>query len=249
MSGPLFSTLPPELICQVFQYADDFSIVAALAQTARIFYYTWRENPASICRAVAPRVILNIADAERLLDMQEEAEPASQSQDRCEKKSITRAKRLLFNTRCASATSNNWVDFCQIQNFPYREDNPHMRPSELARFEHAFYCVWAIGVMGKAPHLQNKASAFLDACSHRELFRLDEMAEWTYNYNDNNFGPPGFDLEDEVWKVGRNLVSNRYRLYARRRPLRAAPDSHDAPCGFFAYFDHTQRYLDHIEDE
>lgn len=100
MSASLFSTLPPELICRVFESADDFSVVATLAQTARIFYH---KNPTSICQAVAPRIFSNLTDAERLLDMQEEAEVVSQSQDGREQKPIVRAKRLLFNARRASA--------------------------------------------------------------------------------------------------------------------------------------------------
>jgi hypothetical protein len=95
MSASIFSTLPSELICQIFESADDFSVVAALAQTASIFYHTWRENPTSIFQAVAPRIFSNLTDAERLLDMQEAAEAGSQSQDGREQ--ATNANR--FNNR------------------------------------------------------------------------------------------------------------------------------------------------------
>lgn len=252
MSASPFSTLPPEVICRVFESADDFSVVAALAQTARIFYHTWRENPTSICRAVAPRVISNLTDAERLLDMQEaaEAEAVSQSQDGREQKSIIRAKRLLFNARCASAAGDCWVNLLQIHETfdreEHRGEDPHMRPSELARFKHAFYCVWTIGVMGKAPHLQDQASAFLDECSPRELCRLEELAVWATSYNDNDFGSLGLDLEDEVWKAGCDLVSKRWMAYRDGKQI-AAPDY--TPLYFFAFFDHTQRFIDLIQDE
>lgn len=249
MSASLFSTLPPELICQVFESADNFSEVTALAQTARIFYYTWRENATSICKAVAPRVLWNLTTAERLLDMQEEAEAASQSQEGREEKSYIRAKRLLFNARCASAAGDNWVDLCQIHECSYREEDPYMRPSELARFEHAFYCVWTIGVMRRTPHLQDQALTFLDECSPQELCRLSELAEWAINYNHNDFGPPSFDLEDEVWKAGCDLVLERWYAYRRKGGPRAAPSAKDVPLGFFAFFDHTQRYLDLLRDE
>ncbi|KAF2177167.1 hypothetical protein K469DRAFT_733064 [Zopfia rhizophila CBS 207.26] len=247
MSASLFSTLPPELICRVFESADDFSVVAALAQTARIFHHTWRENPTSICRAVAPRVFSNLTDAERLLDMQEEAEAVSQSQDGREQKSNIRAKRLLFNARCASAAGDNWVNLCEIHEYFDRGEDPHMRPSELARFEHAFYCVWTIGVMGRTPHLQDQASAFLDECSPQELCRLAELGEWATNYNENDFGSSGLDLEDEVWKAGCDLVSKRWKAYLHGRHTIPAPDY--TPMNFYAFFDHTQRYLDLIQDE
>lgn len=73
-----FSTLPPELICRVFEFATDFTVIAALAQTVCPFYRIWRKFPTPICRAVAPRVLFSLADAERLLDMQEEAEAIDQ---------------------------------------------------------------------------------------------------------------------------------------------------------------------------
>ncbi|KAN0098326.1 hypothetical protein V8E51_013989 [Hyaloscypha variabilis] len=250
MSASLFSTLPPEIICRVFESADDFSVVAALAQTARIFYQTWRENPTSICRAVAPRVISNLNDAERLLDMQEAAGSVSQSQEGPEQNSIIRAKRLLFNARCASAAGACWVNLLQIHETfdrgEHRGEDPHMRPSELARFEHAFYCVWTIGVMGSAPHLQDQASAFLDECSPRELCRLEELAVWATSYNNNDFGSSGLDLEEEVWKAGCDLVSKRWMAYRDGKQI-AAPDY--TPLYFFAFFDHTQRFIDMIEDE
>ncbi|KAF2251490.1 hypothetical protein BU26DRAFT_603900 [Trematosphaeria pertusa] len=247
MSTSLFSALPPELICQVFESADDFSVVAALAQTARIFYHTWRENPTSICRAVAPRVFSNLTDAEQLLDMQEEAEAVSQSQGGREQKSIIRAKRLLSNARCVSAAGDNWASFCQIHESYERGEDPYMRPSEFARFEHAFYCVWTIGVMGSTPHLQGQASAFLDECSPRELCRLAELGDWAENFNGNDFGSSGLDFEDEVWKAGCDLVSKRWEAYMKQRRTISIPDF--TPINFFAFFDHTQRYIKHIPDE
>jgi hypothetical protein len=251
MSASFFSTLPPELICQVFKSTDDFSVVSALAQTARIFYYIWRENPISICRAIAPRVIANFADAERLVGMEEEAKAVRQSPGGGEQNSINRAKRLLINARCASAAISNWVDFCQIHEVDpyYRGENPHMRPSELARFEHAFYCVWNIGVMGGTPQLKEKASTFLDQCSPQELFSLYELSLWARSYNDNNFGSSGLNFKDEVWKTGCDIVSKRYDAYRIAKPLCAGPENDIVPCGFFAFFDHTQRYLDLMDEE
>ncbi|KAF2109731.1 hypothetical protein BDV96DRAFT_604605 [Lophiotrema nucula] len=246
MSASLFSILPPELICQVFEGADDFSVVAALAQTARIFYNTWQENATSICRAVAPRVISNLNDAERLLDAQEEAEPVSQSQGSREQKSYNRAKRLLCNARCTSAASNNWADLCHFHDCWARGDEQQVRPSELARFEHAFYCVWTIGIMGKTPHLQDQASAFLDDCSPQELFRLNELRDYARHFNDNEFGSSGLDFNDEVWMTGCNLVSKRWGAYQQGKGGMPAPDNTEVMLCFYAFFDHTQRYLDFI---
>ncbi len=250
--GPAsLSSLPAELLCRVFESADDFSVVAALGRTARIFYNTWRENPTSISEAVAPRVFSNLADAERLVDMQEEAgasrQPSQSRQDGCNDRAIFRAKRLLFNARCASAACDSWVVVCEIHEYPDRGEDPYMRPSERARFEHAFYCVWTVGVMARATHLQEQASTFLDRCSPRELYRLDEMSVWVRYYNENDFGSLGLDLHDETWKAGCDLVSKRWTAYQDSGNHRMTiPDF--TPLNFFAFFDNTQRYFRQILD-
>jgi hypothetical protein len=246
-SAPLFSTLPPELICQVFEFAADFSVVAALAQTARPFYHTWRKFPTSICRAVAPRALFSLADAELLLDVQEEAaEATDQPKDKLEPKSIVRAKRLLSNARCASAVTNDWIVLLEIEHYFGRENDP-IRPSEIVRFQHAFYCVWAIAVMETSPHLQHKASAYLDKCSPRELYRLDELATYAQYYNHNEFGSVGLDFLGELWKTGCSLVSRRWIKVHKERGCHMFPG--DSPMNFFAFLDETQRNLELIDDE
>jgi hypothetical protein len=122
-----------------------------------------------------------------------------------------------------------------------------MRPSEIARFQHAFYCVWLVGILGTAPPLQHRASAFLEKCSPRELCRLDEMATYAVYYNDNNFGSVGLDFQDDVWRTGCNLVSTRWVYVAQEgRHFRQV----DGPkLNFFAFFDETQKYLETIDDE
>jgi len=246
-STSLFSVLPPEIICRVFESADDFSVVASLAQTARVFYHSWRENMTYICKAVAPRTIWNLTDAERLLEILEESQAVSHSQESPEQVSINRVKRLLFITRCASAASDSWESLCKDHGYFDRGEDPHMTPSELARFEHAFYCVWTIGVLGTSPHLQDKRRAFLDDCSPRELCRLDELGTWATYFNENAFGSLGLVFQDEVWKAGCDLVSRRWVAYQDGGHAIAAPDY--TPLNFFAFFDNTQRYLDLIEDK
>ncbi len=252
MSASSFSILPPEVICQMFEFADDFSEVAALAQTARIFYYTWREHPTSICQAIAPRAISNLTDAERLLGIQQEAEAATQSQYSREQIPMIRAKRFLLNARCASAASVNWADLLLVHNTFFmgeeldRREDPYMTPSEIIRFKHAFYRVWTIGVMNRAPHLKDQALAFLNECGPKELCRLDEFVMWARSYNENNFGFSGLDLEYEIWRASFDLVSKRWSAYIDGKHI-SSPVY--APFHWFAFFDHTQSYIDMIEDE
>jgi hypothetical protein len=124
-----------------------------------------------------------------------------------------------------------------------------MRPSELVRFEHALYCVWSIGVMERAPHLRDQASAFLDECSPQELCGLDELGTWAQYYNDNDFGSSGLDFHDEVWKAGWNLVSKHWAECLNTMPYPGPRDNNHGPVGFFTFFDHTQPYVDMIGDE
>jgi hypothetical protein len=190
--------------------------------------------------------LFGLADAEQLLDMQEEAEAMGQSQDKLEQKSIMRAKRFLFNARCAFAVTKDWIELCEVEVSFDRKHDP-MRPSEIARFQHAFYCVWTVGVIGTAPHLQHKASAFFDECSPRELCRLAEMASYAMYYSHNDFESVGLDFKDEVWKMGCDLVSTRWVEVAQEgRYFRQV----DGPkLNFFVFFDETQKYLETIDDE
>lgn len=134
-------------MCQIFESTADFSVVAALAKSARIFYHIWRENATSICWAVGSRAFLTPTDAERLVDIQEAAEAGSQPQEDRGQKPILRAKRLLRNAHGASAVSYDWVELCGIHGWRDSiltwdgdtEQDWHMRPHEIARFEHAFY--------------------------------------------------------------------------------------------------------------
>ncbi|CAG8979192.1 hypothetical protein HYALB_00000328 [Hymenoscyphus albidus] len=199
MSSSMFSALPPEIICQIFEAADDFSVVAALAQTARVFYHTWRENPTSICQVVGPRIILDFAGAQKLLDVQEEADAVNQSEDSRENepKSITRAKRLIFHARCASAAYVTWAE----------SSEPCLKPEAAARFESWFYCVWTLGFMAKTPLLQGKASAVLDEYGQLEISQLEEFTSWAQWYHENEYGSLGLDFCDKVWTAGCELVS------------------------------------------
>lgn len=248
-----FSTLPPELICRVFESLDDFTTVSALARISRTFYSTWRSYPASITQAVAPHVFTtNLADALRLLDAQEEAAAESEAQTTSQlptdqkQPSITRAKRLLANARCAAAATEEWVLNSDFNAYFEREVRLH----EILRFERAFYRVWAVGVWGVSPGLQHKASDFLHTCSPRELRRLEELADYSYGYTRNEFGDVGLDFNDATWAVGRELVARRWReVRVDRWWGNMYVPTKDSFVGFYVFYDEMQKYLDRIPDE
>jgi hypothetical protein len=215
------SSLPPELICRIFQSADDFSVVVALAKTARNFYNIWRKHPTSICKAVAPRTISNFADAEWLVDLQEEAEALRQ--DGCDDRAILRAKRLLFNARCASAaceklsrlrSGKEWwnADISVLWRVVGR--SRVFTPSDLAGFKHVFYCVCAVGVMARAASPEEKSPAFLDRCGRLDLRNLVVFSSWLTHCYENDYGSSDLDFS-ETWKAGCKLINKRWR--ARRK--------------------------------
>ncbi|CAG8954103.1 hypothetical protein HYFRA_00009207 [Hymenoscyphus fraxineus] len=166
MSSSMFPALPPEMICQIFEAADDFSVVAALAQTAHV---------------------------------QQEADAANQSEDSHEKepKSITRAKRLIFHARCASATYITWAE----------GQESCLKPEAAVPFESWFYFVWTRGFMAKTPHGQGEASAGLDEYGQLEISQLKDFTSWAQWYHENEYESLGLDFCDEVWTAGCELVS------------------------------------------
>jgi hypothetical protein len=214
MVSASLSSLPPELLCLIFQSADNFSVVAALARTARIFNNTWRQNPTCIYKAVASRIVSNLADAERLVAVQEEAEASRQ--DGCDDRAILRAKRLLFNARCASTAYDKWERSTKTSNGWNTKTDWFIKPSERARFEHAFYCVRTIGVMARTTHLHEQASAFLDRLSPIELCTFEQFSTWVKQeilstwVNGGYYGSFGLDFCDETWRAGCNQVFKRW---------------------------------------
>ncbi|KAL8767542.1 MAG: hypothetical protein Q9194_005948 [Teloschistes cf. exilis] len=158
-------TLPPELLCQIFESADDFSVVAALARTNRRLDAIWRSNTISICKAVIPRAISHLPDADRLAEAEDEATTGHllrQDDDDggSSHTALFRAKRLLGNARCVSAARDIWVNACRFHGFPDGKNNCHMRTSLGENFEHVYYVIWTLGLMVPvvmAPRLRDQA--------------------------------------------------------------------------------------------
>ncbi|KAF2667355.1 hypothetical protein BT63DRAFT_290565 [Microthyrium microscopicum] len=242
MSACSLPGLPTEIICKIFRSAPDFSVIAALAKTARVFYYIWRKHAGSIYKAVAPRAISNLAIAERLADEQGIVEAMEQPHGGSNK-SIVRIKRLLSNMRCASAASAEWVDFCAIHK--WREDQSPMTSSEMLRFQHAFYSVWAIGFIGHSSREdRDRALEYVDERSPREMFSLNEFSDWTF-FSKNEFEPVNLDFKDDNWHTGREVVSMGWSSYKARGfdfVLRPQPTPED----WVAFFDHTQAWVDEV---
>ncbi|EPE30322.1 hypothetical protein GLAREA_13045 [Glarea lozoyensis ATCC 20868] len=241
MIVPSFLTSPPEIICRVFECADDFDTVYALSRTAHVFNNIWHKHITTIFDAVTLHTFTNLAEAEQLATVQEEIESSKQFDKNQNNSKITRIKRLLFNARCALSACESWINVCKIEFYPRRGDEPHMRPSERQRFERTFYNVWRLSIMAHTPRLLPEASQYLKERNPRELYTLHEMSMWMTYYNENDSWK--LDFQDETWRAGCGLISE---IWQKTGLVSTYLDY--TPLTFYAFFDHTQWDLEKLAD-
>ena len=244
---PAITKLPAEILCQIFQSSADFSVVIALARTSRALYSIYLINAPSIFRAVAIRALPSLADAERLVDVQEEADTLSHP-DR-PPPLPSRQSRLFNNAHRTSAACKHWDEICQIHQFERaRGDDSALRASERARFKRSFYHLWTLCTLANEPALQPRAIDFLDARDPVELAGLDEIATWANGFNENDFGDSGLDFLDGTWNKGFQMVGNYCDRGGSKKSghRRIHVYGDEAPLGFWVFFDHTQHYLGQI---
>ena len=106
---PSLTKLPPQIILQIFEYAPDFSVVNALARTARALHSSYVAGSPAIFHAVASRIRLDLPFAEQLVDVQEAAHDAIPPLFGDQQNAPSRNRRLLSNARCAAAASTNFA--------------------------------------------------------------------------------------------------------------------------------------------
>ncbi|KAK4691702.1 hypothetical protein P7C71_g5356, partial [Lecanoromycetidae sp. Uapishka_2] len=247
---PSVINLPPEIVRQVFESAQDFSVVNALARTARPLNATYVAGSPAIFHAIASRIQPEFPFAKQLVDTQEAAY-ASLSLAEDQQNAPSRNERLLSNARCAAAASTNFATECKIHLFTDArgEENPAFRPSERARFKKSFYQLWTLCTLANTPSLLPSAQGFLDMRNPIELAGLDEMTTWAKGFTENKFGDSGLDLRDSTWNAGFDMVT-QYCNWGRKEKSghkRIPVYGDEAPMGFWVFFDHTQKYLQQIE--
>ena len=250
-SPPSLTNLPPEIILQIFESAPDFSVVNALARTARSLNSTYVAGSAAIFHAVASRIQPEFPSAEQLVDAQEAAYDTSQSLSEDQQPPPSRNERLLSNARCAAAASTNFAAECNIHLFTRArgEENPAFRPSERARFKKSFYQLWTLCTIANTPSLRPSAMEYLDMRNPIELAGLDEVTAWAKGYTGNRPGDSGLDVRSSTWQNGFDIVL-QYCNWERKEKSghkRIHVYSDEAPLGFWVFFDHTQKYLPQIE--
>ncbi|KAK5634963.1 hypothetical protein RRF57_010675 [Xylaria bambusicola] len=102
-SPPSLTSLPPEIIRQIFESAPDFSVVNALTRTVRHLYASYIAGYPAIFHAVAPRTQPEFPFAEQLLETQEAANdvPHSLSKDKDKRETTHLAMSAYFRTSAA----------------------------------------------------------------------------------------------------------------------------------------------------
>ena len=251
-SPPFLRKLPPEIILQIFEFAPDFSVVNALARTARALHSTYVAGSPAIFHAVASRIRPDLPFAEQLVDAQEVAYDASPPLSGDQQNAPSRNQRLLSNARCAAAASNTFAADCKIHLFTRSrgEENAAFRPSERARFRKSFYQLWTLCTFASTPSLRPSALGYLDMRKPIELAGLDEVATWARYYNGNKLGDLALDGKTSTWwDAGSDMVKD-YCDWDRKeksehRRLHGLND--EAPSGFWVFFDHAQKHLKQIE--
>ena len=201
-SLPSITNLPPEITRPIFESAPDFSVVDALARTARSLMSTYVAGLPAISHGVATRIQPEFIFAGRLVDAQEAVYNAPLFPSKNHQKAPSRNERLLSNARCAVAASNSFAAECKIHLFTTArgEENSAFRPSERARFKKSFYQLWTLCTFMSSPYLCRSALYYLNMRNPSELAGLDEMTTWVRGHSENNLGDSG--AEFQRWYVG-----------------------------------------------
>ena len=250
-SSPSLTNLPPEIIRQIFESAPDFSVVNALARTARALHSTYLAGSPAIFHAVASCIQPEFSFAEQLVDAQEACYQPSPSLSEDQQNAPSRNERLLSNAHYAAVASNNFAAESQIHLFTRTrgEENPSFRPSERARFRKSFYQLWTLCTLANDPSLRPSALGYLDMRNPIELAGLDEVATWATHFTESKLGDVGPDGRSSTWDAGLEMVK-QYCDWERKEKSghkRIPVYSDEAPMGFWVFFDHTQKYLQQIE--
>ncbi|KAI0151820.1 hypothetical protein GGR57DRAFT_503748 [Xylariaceae sp. FL1272] len=253
-ASPSLTSLPPEIVRQIFESAPDFTAVNALARTARILHANYVAGYPAIYHAVASCIQPEYPFAEQLLGFQEASAIASQSLFAAKNKAKndpSRDERFLSNACCAAAACADFASETQVHLFASvrGEGDPELRPSERARFKKSFYQLWTLCILANDSSLHPSAVEYLDTRNPIELAGLDEMTKWVIGYSkqkpkgswlDTNVGirDAGLDIVHQYCSWERKEKSGHKRIHVYKD---------EAPLGLWVFFDHTQKYLEQIE--
>ncbi|MCJ1390103.1 hypothetical protein MMC18_002961 [Xylographa bjoerkii] len=176
MSSISISDLAPELLCLLFLSCDSLCDVSHLASASKIFREIFKSNAHSIYYAVAPRHTRLFDEAQALLDAQD-LKAISQGEEVSSNANDAAALRLMrlgFNERSMLTFSSSFVTDCiQFASIARTRKPPLVTESEIARFQHAYYRLWAL-----MESLSTNICELVAGMTFRELICLDEVQTW-----------------------------------------------------------------------
>ncbi|KAL9007492.1 MAG: hypothetical protein Q9180_009639 [Flavoplaca navasiana] len=204
------ASLPPELLCRIFELLPDFSTLNALTLTSRLFRSIWLTHSHRIAPYITPRVISHLTEAEKLATAQENDEarvqhPSLSQQQQRHLRLISRLGRLLHNAHLASLVCDSFARACAAKHDPWcrftRLSPVDSRRPELRR---VFYRLWLLVLMSwpqRRNSLKNRAL--------HELDKLRDLMQFINRYrNDDDLEEPrtfrdvydaGLDFREDKW--------------------------------------------------
>ncbi|KAL9116763.1 MAG: hypothetical protein Q9187_006709 [Circinaria calcarea] len=223
MSGPSLANMPPEIILHIFKSADNFTTVNALLRTTPVFYGIWCQNATIIANMVLRRTIEYFEEAQKLIDVQDQAEGSPRSLPNLPQGSpqvaVESVKRFQSNT---SAVAKIFNIFDTSMN---EARGRHLRPTEETRFKQAYYCLWTSICASRIPDDAKLLSSIVHATEENIRFDASTIIYWLLDVADAAVAAQvGITTEGAE---GRELLLNAIRkMYAvSNKQFKLPPDA------------------------
>ena len=232
--------LPPELLCQIFEFSPNFSTITPLTLTSRLFHDIWLTHSQRIATAVTPRVISNLTAAEALAAIQEENVKASNLANREEPYgnfgfsgylTCTGGHQNEFSLAQAPSPHQKQEKHAQVVSRVRRLlhnarlvsliYDSYVKVEQLYKlllqyeriaFRRPFYHLWTLCLL-EYP----KRTTFLGSLDLQEYKQLRMMAGCIkfYGGSDDNLVALGLDFKNSMWRGACDAVQSSWTQWMR----------------------------------
>ena len=199
--APNLSSLPPELLLEVFKLQTDITDVLALSTVCRQLRQIWLSNFRTISDSVLSRKICGYNDAVALVEVQQEMGPdcprdgiqLSRSDSTDGKgssylESQLRLRRLLALDRdiqlVLTLAQEFFVPWARRDRSDCDAHPPRLLPHESERVASGFYFLRRCVLAQSNPSLKSECQNVLERMDVAELYILWEMLNWLYKAMD-----------------------------------------------------------------
>lgn len=171
----LLSNIPPEVILQIFRYADDFSTANALLRTSSVFHCIWLLNANAIAVSILPRAVRYYAEARVLVHAYEQEAKLSQVYDggpRSHREAIIVHVRRFLS---ASDLLFNFYENSILPNLKLPGGTSSYMPLDRDRALPALYRLKTLAISCHNPQIESPA---LESITKPELIDMCEVISW-----------------------------------------------------------------------